>query len=151
MYFSNLVSVNNDNEKQALNHQHQRQKFWLTPPSGFATWWEQTLYEIALNQTNWGIQSNSYDINLFLTFPACFWIPIIFSNLNLNCSNKLDMMNLQEQVKKAICCQKLFWPFTVWINCSNDLKIFSHSWPSALIFLEITRKIFSHSSSEQLS
>ena len=55
IYFSNLVSVNNDNEKQALNHQHQRQKFWLTPPSGIATQWEQTLYEIASNQTIWGI------------------------------------------------------------------------------------------------
>ena len=29
------------------------------------------------------------------------------------------MRNLQEQVKKAFCYQKLFWPFTVWINCSK--------------------------------
>ena len=36
----------------------------------------------------------------FLTFPACFSIPITFSNLNSNCSNSLDMRNLQEQVKK---------------------------------------------------
>ena len=36
----------------------------------------------------------------FLTFPACFKIPIFFSNLNYNCSNLLDMRNLQEQVKK---------------------------------------------------
>ena len=33
------------------------------------------------------------------------------------------MRNLQEQVKKAFCCQKLFWPFTVWINCSSDREI----------------------------
>ena len=57
-----------------------------------------------------------------LTFPVCFWIPINFSNLNSNCSNLSDMRNLREQVKKVFCCQKLFWPFTVWINCSRDLK-----------------------------
>ena len=41
------------------------------------------------------------------------------------------MRNLQEQVKKAFCYQKLFWPFTVWINCSSDLKNFANSRPSA--------------------
>ena len=46
--------------------------------------------------------------NIFLTFPACFQIPIIFSNLNSNCPNLLDLKNLQEQVKKAFCYQKLF-------------------------------------------
>ena len=49
----------------------------------------------------------------FLTFPAYFSIPIIFSNLNHNSSNLLDLRNLQEQVKKAFCYHKLFWPFTV--------------------------------------
>ena len=44
------------------------------------------------------------------------------------------MRNLQEQVKKAFCYQKLFWPFTVWINCSSDLKNFVNSWPSAWNF-----------------
>ena len=34
--------------------------------------------------------------NLCLTFPACFSLPIIFSNLNSNCSNVLDLRNLQE-------------------------------------------------------
>ena len=42
--------------------------------------------------------------------------------MNSNCSNLLEMRNIQEQVKKAFCYQKLFWPFTVWINCTNDLK-----------------------------
>ena len=28
----------------------------------------------------------------------------------------------------------MFWPFTVWINCSSDLKNFANSWPSALNF-----------------
>ena len=70
----------------------------------------------------------------FLTFLACFLIPIIFSNLNHNCSNSLDLSNLQEQVKQAFCYQKMFWYFTVWIICSNDQKIFANSWPSASNF-----------------
>ena len=41
------------------------------------------------------------------------------------------LRNLQEQVKKAFCYQKLFWPFTVWINFSSDLKSFANSRPSA--------------------
>ena len=40
----------------------------------------------------------------------------------------------QEQVKKAFCYQKLFWPFTVWINCSSDLKNFASFQPSASNF-----------------
>ena len=46
----------------------------------------------------------------FLTFPACFWMPIIFSNVNSNCSNLLDLRNLQEQVKNGMtyCEKKLF-------------------------------------------
>ena len=51
-----------------------------------------------------------------------------------NCWILLDMRNLHEQVKKAFCYQKLFWPFTVWINCSCDLKFFENSQPSALNF-----------------
>ena len=37
------------------------------------------------------------------------------------------MRNLQEQVKKAFWYQKGFWPFSVWINCSSDLKNFANS------------------------
>ena len=59
---------------------------------------------------------------------------MIFSNLNSNCSNFLDMRNLQEQVKKAFCYQKLFWPFTVRTNCSSDLNFFSNFRPSASNF-----------------
>ena len=45
--------------------------------------------------------------NPFLTFLECFEIPIIFSNLNYNCSNLSDMRNLQEQVKMVFCyCEK---------------------------------------------
>ena len=88
-------------------------------------------------------------INLFhfLTFPACFSIPIIFSNLNSNCPNRLDLRNLQEQVKKAFCHQKLFWPWTVWINCSSDRKKLWNSRLKAenLQIFEITKTTYSNS------
>ena len=48
------------------------------------------------------------------------------------------MRNLKEQVKKAFCYQKLFWTFTVWINCSNDLK---NSRPSVSNFKSFSRKL----------
>ena len=45
---------------------------------------------------------------VFLKFSYMFLNPNIFSNLYSNCSEILDMRNLKEQVKKAICYQKLF-------------------------------------------
>jgi hypothetical protein len=45
-----------------------------------------------------------------------------------------NVKNLQEQVKKESCYQKLFWPFTIRINCSSDLKKFENSRPSASNF-----------------
>jgi len=51
------------------------------------------------------------------------------------------MRNFQEQVKKALYYQKLFWPFTVWINCSSNLKNFANSWPSALKFKSFSRSL----------
>ena len=41
------------------------------------------------------------------------------------------MRILQEKGKKAFCYQKLFSPFTVWMNCHSDLKNFANSWPSS--------------------
>ena len=70
----------------------------------------------------------------FLTFLHVSKSQYFFSNLNYNCSNLVDMRNLQEQVKKAFCYQKLFWPFTVWINCSSDFKSFENSRPSSSNF-----------------
>ena len=61
--------------------------------------------------------------------------------MNYNCSNLWDIRNLQEQVKKPFCYQKLFWPFTVWINCSRDLKIFANSWPTASNFKSFSRSL----------
>ena len=54
--------------------------------------------------------------------------------MNSNCSIFLEKRYLQEQVKKVFCYQKLSWPFTVWTNCSSDLKNFANSWPSAWNF-----------------
>ena len=51
------------------------------------------------------------------------------------------MRNLQEQVKKAFCYQKFFWPFTVWINCYSDLKHFANSRPSASNFKSFSRSL----------
>ena len=51
------------------------------------------------------------------------------------------MRNLQEQVEKAFCYQKLFWPFTVWINWSSDLKNFGNSRPSASNFKSFSRSL----------
>ena len=44
----------------------------------------------------------------FSNFSCMFLNPNIFSNLNYDCSDLLDMRNLQEQVEKACCYQKLF-------------------------------------------
>ena len=47
----------------------------------------------------------------------------------------------QEQVKKAFCDQKLFWPFTVWKNCSSDFKNFANSLPPASNFKSFSRSL----------
>ena len=51
------------------------------------------------------------------------------------------MRNLQKQVKEAFFCQKLFWPFTVWINCSSDLINFANSRLSAWNFKSFSRSL----------
>ena len=81
----------------------------------------------------------------FSNFSVMFLNPnIFFFNLNSDCSIIWDLRNLQEHVKKAFGYQKLFWPFTVWINCSSDFKSFENFQPSYSVF-----KSFSHSGSEQ--
>ena len=95
---------------------------------------------VRCNQTS-AKQDQCYQKYYFLTFPACFSIPIIFSNFYFNCSNLSSLRNLQEQVKKAFCYQELFWPFTVWINCSSDLKNFENSRPSASNFKSFSRSL----------
>ena len=44
----------------------------------------------------------------FSSFSCMFLNPNNFSNLNSNCSDLLDLTNIQEQVKKVFCYQKLF-------------------------------------------
>ena len=74
------------------------------------------------------MQAQKIEQNFFLTFPVSKSQKNI-SNMNSYCSNSSDMRNLNEQVKKAFSYQNLFWPFTVWINCSSDLKFFANSRP----------------------
>ena len=62
--------------------------------------------------------------------------------MNSNCSNLLYLRNLQEQVKKAFCYQKVFWPFTVRTNCSKHvLKHFANSRLSASIFKSFSQSL----------
>ena len=61
--------------------------------------------------------------------------------MNYDCFIFWDLRNLQEQVKKAFCYQRLFGPFTVWINCSNDLKMFEKNQPSASNFKRCSRPL----------
>ena len=66
--------------------------------------------------------------------------------MNCNCSNLLDMRNLQEQVKKHSVIKNCS-DLSVWINCSSDLKMFENSWPSASNF----KSFFSFCRSKQFS
>ena len=66
----------------------------------------------------------------FSKFSCMFLNPNIFSNLNSDCSALLDIRNLQKQVKKTFCYQKLF---------SLEFQK----------FFSITRTIFSHNRTEQ--
>ena len=61
--------------------------------------------------------------------------------MNYNCSNFLDVRNLQEQVKKALCYQKLFCLFTVWKKYSSNLKNFANSRPSASNFKSFSQSL----------
>ena len=72
---------------------------------------------------------------IFSNFSCMF----LYSNNNYNCSNLSYLRNLQQQVKTAFCYRKLFWPFTVRTNCSNDLKMFTNSRPSASNFKKNSR------------
>ena len=74
---------------------------------------------------------NSY---LFLTFPACFSIPIIFAISNSNSSNLLDMRNLQEQGKHSVTKNCPDLSLFEWIMYSSDLKKFASFRPSASNF-----------------
>ena len=73
--------------------------------------------------------------------------------MNLNCYSLLYLGNLQEQVKKSILFQKLYWPLTVQMNCSSDLKNFIYLFLAFSLKFQkvfsIARAFFFHSRSEQ--
>ena len=59
---------------------------------------------LTFTRTNNSVNS----ISILSNFSCMCLNPNIFSNLNANCSNLLDLRNLHEQVKEAFCYQKLF-------------------------------------------
>ena len=62
------------------------------------------------------------EFKTFSNFTCRFLIPIILANLNSNCSNVLDLTNLQKQVKNAFFTKNYCTYWTVRINSSGDLK-----------------------------
>ena len=64
---------------------------------------------------------------------------ITFSNLNSNCSDLLDLRDLQEQVKKKHSVIKNCSEFS--LNFSSDLKFFANFEPSALKFKSFSQSI----------
>ena len=71
---------------------------------------------------------------LFLNCLVGFLIPIVF--FNLNCSNVLDLRNLQEQVKKKLSVSKSVLLSDLWL-------FFSHS-RSEQFWKENTNGLFIH-------
>ena len=66
--------------------------FWTLYRNGNSVRWTVPLCRSFWTHAYFHISINvMIDISTFLTFPACFYIPIIFSNLNSNCSNSLDI------------------------------------------------------------
>ena len=116
-------------------------RFWDSKKEYIEVWNSTVMLKIIIHK---GLKYLLKKIFLhFFTHEAIFWFSnfscssksqIFFSSLNFNCSIFWDLRNLQEHVKKAFCYQKLFWPFTVWVNYSSDLEIFQNSRPSALNF-----------------
>ena len=76
-------------------------------------------FQLSVKDLRW---ESPFEINWPLTLNYFFW-------LEFNCSNVLNLRNIQEQVKETF---KLYWIF--WINCSRDLKNFTDSKPSASNF-----------------
>ena len=131
--------------------------FWGIPTFNENDWWSrhvmwqpELLYAVLFIKYSvhhdWCVQQQKS-----LSFDYFFWLFLYVSKSQYffpilsNCFNLLDVRNLQEQVKRSFFYQKLFWPFTVWINCSCDLKNFADSGPSASNFKKkflITRTFF---------
>ena len=76
---------------------------------------------------------------VFLSFHWVFWP----NEMTKRPIDEKQFLGPQERPRrqKAFCYQKLFWPFTVWINCSSDLKIFANSQPSASNFTSFSQSL----------
>ena len=121
----------------------------LVRPSRIPCWISKILcvwgfYEFLKGKVSFNVQSGKITVWCTYVHPSFFNViyitTLLLSNFScrflnppqnfqfeLHCSIFLDVRNLKEQVKKAFCYQKLFWPFTVWINCPSDLKNFANS------------------------
>ena len=108
-------------------------------------WWRALLAvkELVWLQRSACVQAKALTVNdklhSFTILAASLTFYQILKTVNLRAckaifSNFHDMRKLQEQVKKAFSLQKLFLTFTVWVNCSSDLKNFVTSRPSASNF-----------------
>ena len=87
------------------------------------------------------------NVNQNYIFPNFSCNPNYFFCLSSNCSFVLDLRNLHEAFYLNNCIDK----FTVWRNCSSDLKLFANTRPSAFEFqkfLSITRTNFSPTRSQ---
>ena len=113
--------------------------WWNTLLITFYYFCERVHFFIALMTTNYLSTPHPLTTGILVFF---------FFNLSSNCSNLFNMRNLQEQVKNVFCYQKLFWPFTVRINCLKDLKkianfsLKSFSWSLEYFFLTVGQNYF---------
>ena len=62
-------------------------------------------------------------------------------NANIGDNNKPYNITFSNFSCRFINPKKYFWPFTVWINCSSDLKNFANSRPSASNFKKCSRSL----------
>ena len=86
------------------------------------------------------INLGAHFLLLTLQFKKQIVTKIMLPNDDFSKSIYLRWPTKYKKVKKVFCYEKLFWSFTIWMNCSSDLQNFANSWPSASNF-----KIFSQS------
>ena len=82
----------------------------------------------------------------FLTFPACFYIPIIFSNSNLNCSNVLDPEKVKKKVSILFQASK-FKSFMHYVIEQFFLRLGQNNFENKIHIIELkyfSRRLFIH-------
>ena len=87
------------------------------------TKWVQNIFEVVVKPFS---NFSCMFLNPNIFFQIWILILLIYYIWETSSRNKLK--------KKTFYYQKLFWPFTVWINCSCDLKKFANFWPSGSNF-----------------